>query len=127
MPRFLGIEHFSPPWDVIYLPLFNLLVLAYRLLFSDFALAIIVFTGKGKPHGEGGAITLVEVRHELEHLLNEGVGVRLETAVLGQLPDDDDHGQAVHVADLDLARQQVGDEAELADAEPDLDEADEGL
>jgi YidC/Oxa1 family membrane protein insertase len=41
---FFGIEHFSPPWDVIYLPLFNLLVLAYRLLFSDFALAIIVFT-----------------------------------------------------------------------------------
>ncbi len=41
---FFGIEHFSPPWDVIYLPLFNLLVLAYRLLFNDFALAIIVFT-----------------------------------------------------------------------------------
>jgi YidC/Oxa1 family membrane protein insertase len=41
---FFGIEHFSPPWDVIYLPLFNLLVLAYRLIFSDFALAIIVFT-----------------------------------------------------------------------------------
>jgi YidC/Oxa1 family membrane protein insertase len=41
---FLGIEHFTPPWDVFYLPLFNLLVLAYRLIFSDFALAIIVFT-----------------------------------------------------------------------------------
>src|SRR5207248_9625094 len=41
---FFGIEHFSPPWDVIYLPLFNLLVLAYRLIFNDFALAIIVFT-----------------------------------------------------------------------------------
>ena len=41
---FFGIEHFSPPWDVIYLPLFNLLVLAYRIIFSDFALAIIVFT-----------------------------------------------------------------------------------
>ena len=41
---FFGIEHFSPPWDVIYLPLFNLLVLAYRFLLSDFALAIIVFT-----------------------------------------------------------------------------------
>ena len=34
-------------------------------------------------------------------------------------------GQPVHVADLHLARQQVGDEAELADAEPDLDEADQ--
>jgi YidC/Oxa1 family membrane protein insertase len=41
---FLGIEHFTPPWDVFFLPLFNLLVLAYRLIFSDFALAIIVFT-----------------------------------------------------------------------------------
>lgn len=41
---FLGIEHFMPPWDVFYLPLFNLLVASYHLLFSDFALAIIVFT-----------------------------------------------------------------------------------
>lgn len=41
---FLGIEHFSPPWDIFYLPLFNLLIFAYHLIFSDFALAIIVFT-----------------------------------------------------------------------------------
>ena len=41
---FFGIDHFTPPWDVFYLPLFNLLVLCYRILFSDFALAIIVFT-----------------------------------------------------------------------------------
>jgi YidC/Oxa1 family membrane protein insertase len=41
---FLGIEHFSPPWDVFFLPLFNLLVFFYNLLFNDFALAIIVFT-----------------------------------------------------------------------------------
>jgi YidC/Oxa1 family membrane protein insertase len=41
---FWGIEHFTPPWDVFYLPLFNLLVGFYHLLFSDFALAIIVFT-----------------------------------------------------------------------------------
>ena len=41
---FLGIEHFSPPWDVFFLPLFNLLIACYQLLFSDFALAIIVFT-----------------------------------------------------------------------------------
>jgi YidC/Oxa1 family membrane protein insertase len=39
-----GIEHFTPPWDVFYLPLFNLLVAFYHLIFSDFALAIIVFT-----------------------------------------------------------------------------------
>jgi YidC/Oxa1 family membrane protein insertase len=41
---FLGIEHFSPPWDVFFLPLFNLLVFFYNILFNDFALAIIVFT-----------------------------------------------------------------------------------
>lgn len=41
---FLGIEHFTPPWDVFFLPLFNLLVGLYQLIFSDFALAIIIFT-----------------------------------------------------------------------------------
>jgi len=39
-----GIEHFTPPWDVFFLPLFNLLVGVYSLVFSDFALAIIIFT-----------------------------------------------------------------------------------
>ena len=62
---------------------------------------------------------------ELAHLLDEAVGVGREPEELRQLPDDDDDRQAVHVADLDLAREQVGDEAELADTEPDLDEADE--
>jgi YidC/Oxa1 family membrane protein insertase len=41
---FLGIEHFTPPWDVFFLPLFNLLVFLYKLPIFDFALAIIVFT-----------------------------------------------------------------------------------
>jgi YidC/Oxa1 family membrane protein insertase len=41
---FLGIEHFTPPWDVFFLPLFNLLIASYQVIFSDFALAIIVFT-----------------------------------------------------------------------------------
>jgi YidC/Oxa1 family membrane protein insertase len=41
---FLGIEHFTPPWDVFFLPLFNLLIALYQILFNDFALAIIVFT-----------------------------------------------------------------------------------
>jgi YidC/Oxa1 family membrane protein insertase len=41
---FLGIEHFSPPWDVFFLPLFNLLIFFYELPFLDLALAIIVFT-----------------------------------------------------------------------------------
>jgi len=40
----MGIEHFTPPWDVFFLPLFNLLVFFYNLPFFDFALAIIVFT-----------------------------------------------------------------------------------
>ena len=35
---FLGIEHFTPPWDVFFLPLFNLLVFLYRIPFFDFAL-----------------------------------------------------------------------------------------
>ncbi|HEX7173477.1 MAG TPA: YidC/Oxa1 family membrane protein insertase [Candidatus Limnocylindria bacterium] len=41
---FFGIEHFTPPWDVFFLPLFNLLVFLYEIPFFDFALAIIVFT-----------------------------------------------------------------------------------
>jgi YidC/Oxa1 family membrane protein insertase len=41
---FLGIEHFTPPWDIFFLPLFNLLIFFYELPFLDFALAIIVFT-----------------------------------------------------------------------------------
>jgi len=41
---FLGIEHFTPPWDVFFLPLFNLLIASYQIIFTDFALAIIVFT-----------------------------------------------------------------------------------
>ena len=41
---FLGIESFTPPWDVFFLPLFNLLVVLYEIPFFDFALAIIVFT-----------------------------------------------------------------------------------
>jgi YidC/Oxa1 family membrane protein insertase len=41
---FLGIEHFNPPWDVFFLPLFNLLIAVYELPLVDFALAIILFT-----------------------------------------------------------------------------------
>jgi YidC/Oxa1 family membrane protein insertase len=41
---FLGIESFNPPWDVIFLPLFNALIGLYDLLFSDLALAIIALT-----------------------------------------------------------------------------------
>jgi YidC/Oxa1 family membrane protein insertase len=41
---FLGIEHFNPPWDIFFLPLFNFLIALYQVPFVDFALAIIVFT-----------------------------------------------------------------------------------
>jgi YidC/Oxa1 family membrane protein insertase len=41
---FLGIETFAPPWDVFFLPLFNLLVFLYELPFLDLALAIVLFT-----------------------------------------------------------------------------------
>jgi YidC/Oxa1 family membrane protein insertase len=41
---FLGIEHFTPPWDVFFLPLFNLMIGLYQLPFIDFAVAIILFT-----------------------------------------------------------------------------------
>ena len=58
-------------------------------------------------------------------LVEEAVGVGGEAEQLRQLADDDRDGQAVHVADLHLAREQVGDEAELGDAQSDLDQADE--
>ena len=41
---FLGIEHFNPPWDVFFLPLFNLLIFLYEIPFVGFALAIVLFT-----------------------------------------------------------------------------------
>ena len=41
---FLGIESFTPPWDVFFLPLFNLLIFLYNLPLVDFALAIVIFT-----------------------------------------------------------------------------------
>ena len=44
MSGFFGIESFTPPWDVFFLPLFNLLIGIYELPFADFAIAIIVFT-----------------------------------------------------------------------------------
>lgn len=41
---FFGIESFTPPWDVFFLPLFNGLVGLYRLIFSDLGLAIVALT-----------------------------------------------------------------------------------
>ena len=39
---FWGIDHFTPPWDVFFLPLFNLLVLCYRFLFRGWCFLIIL-------------------------------------------------------------------------------------
>ena len=62
---------------------------------------------------------------ELTHLLHERVGVSREPAELRELSYDDRDGEAVHVADLHLAGQQVRDETQLADPEPDLDQTHE--
>ena len=53
----------------------------------------------------------------------EPVGVGREAEQLRQLAHDDGDAEAVHVPDLHLAREQVGDESELAQTEADLDES----
>ena len=75
--------------------------------------------------GERGALGGVEVLEPRAQLVDEAVGVGGEAAQLRELPHDDGDGEAVHVTDLHLARQQVGDEPELAEPESDLDETDE--
>ena len=82
-------------------------------------------TSTPTPDRERGPLGLVEVLEERADVVDEAVGVGGEPEQLRQLADDDRDREAVHVADLHLARQQVGDEAELADAEADLDEADD--
>jgi hypothetical protein len=72
-----------------------------------------------------GSLGLIEVLRELANLGDERVGVGREADQLGQLSDDDRDRQPVHVADLDLARQQVGNEPEFAEPETDLDESDD--
>ena len=76
------------------------------------------------PEEEGPGVGLVEVGDELTDLVDEAVGVGGEAEELGELADDDRDAEAVHVADLHLLREQVGDEAELSEAEADLDEPD---
>ncbi len=68
---------------------------------------------------------LIEVAEELLQLFEERVGVGREPEELRQLADDDRDRQPVHVADLHLARQQVGDEAEPREPGDDLDDPDE--
>ena len=67
----------------------------------------------------------VEPVQEGPDLVDEPVGVGGEAEELRELADDDRHAQADHVADLHLLREQVGDEAQLADPQPDLDRAHE--
>ena len=55
----------------------------------------------------------------------EALGVGRESAELRQLPHDDDQGEPVHVADLYLVGQKVGDEAESGQAHADFDERDD--
>ena len=71
---------------------------------------------------ERGGLGLVEVLEPRDHLGAERRRVGREPAQLRQLPDDDRDREAVHVADLDLARQQIGDEPEPAQPQADLDE-----
>ena len=82
-------------------------------------------TSTPTPTASAAPSRLVEVLEELADLVAEAVGVGGEAEELRQLADDDGDGEPVHVADLHLAREQVGDEAELAEPEPDLDEPDE--
>ena len=68
----------------------------------------------GEPDRERRRVRLVEPLDELLRLREEAVGVGREPEELGELADDDRDRQAVHVADLDLLREQVGDEADAA-------------
>ena len=74
---------------------------------------------------EGRDDGLIDVPHERPEFVEEGVRVGGEAEQLRQLADDDRDRETVHVADLNLARQQVGHEAELAHAQPDLDQSGE--
>ena len=55
----------------------------------------------------------------------EALGVGREAEQLGQLADDDDERQPVHVAHLHLVGQEVGHEAEAGESHADLDEGDD--
>ncbi len=77
-----------------------------------------------RPEPQRGGVAVREPVDEGLELGNEPVCVGREPCELGKLADEDRDGQAVHVADLDLLREQVGDESELAGTEPDQDQAD---
>ena len=78
-----------------------------------------------QPDDQRRRVGLVDVAEELLDLVDEPVRVGREAEELRQLAHDDRDAEPVHVADLHLAREQVGDEAELPEAERHLDEPDE--
>jgi hypothetical protein len=67
----------------------------------------------------------VESQDEGLHFGTEAVGVGREAEELRQLPDDDHQSEPVHVPDLDLVGEQVGDESQPCQSEADLDERDD--
>ena len=80
---------------------------------------------RAEPDHERRRVALVETREERLDFLDEAVGVGRESEELGELADDDRDRQPVHVADLHLLRQKVGDETELAEPETDQDQPDQ--
>ena len=80
---------------------------------------------EAQPTTSASRLREVEAVDERLHLVDEAVGVGREAEQLRELADDDRDRQADHVADLHLLREQVGDEAELAEPEADLDRGDE--
>lgn len=75
--------------------------------------------------GQRRGVRLIEPLDEARELVAEAVGVDREPEQLGKLAHGDRHREAVHVPDLHLPREQVGDETELAEPQSDLDETDE--
>ena len=69
--------------------------------------------------------SVVEPEYKGLDLGPETLDVRREPEELGQLAHNDDEGETVHVTDLHLTREQVGDEAEASEPQPDLDERDD--
>jgi hypothetical protein len=67
-------------------------------------------------HGGRHRLATRHSAHERRDLAEEAVGVHRESEDLGELADQDRHGQAVHVADHRGLRDQVRDESELPDS-----------
>ena len=75
--------------------------------------------------GERGRVGLVEARDEVAQRRDEVLRVDREAEELGQLRDDDRHGDAHEVAEAHRHRQQLGHEAEARQPAGEHDRADE--